>query len=216
MRHLAEGRDDEPALEPDPGPGTGGGLRHRVHEDMSTTELESSKTTCSASPASWRPRPRSARADRPRPRRRRRARAWSTQLLEGKVPATTRGAGLATPSPAAGPATSWARSTSWWSRPRRPGAGASPGAGRRRRSTTRSGRAHRVAGLAGRAHRSSCRWSRRVAARAARLIRIGDLQVDATRAADRRPARALRAGRLGLARVRPASHRSTDETEGAQ
>ena len=92
VRHLAEGLDEEPRAQPDRSPASASAgfatavLRGHVHRPSSSR----SRTTCSASPgSSSRHAGPARRPDRPRPRRSRRARAWSTQLLEGKVPATT-------------------------------------------------------------------------------------------------------------------------------
>ena len=110
-----------------------------------------SRTSSSGSPASSRPRPalRGALTDRDLAVEARHGRGDRAALGQGARPPRWRWS--ATPSWAAGPATSWARSTGWSSRPRRPGAGASPGCGPRPRSTRRSATelAESLAALAG-------------------------------------------------------------------
>ena len=215
VRHLAEGQDDEPGLSLMQSRQRVGGYATAVHEDMSTDGLESLEDDLFrfARIVAATPPLRAALADRELDVQARQG--VVTQLLEGKVPTTTL-ALTRSPSRAGGPATSSGRSTSWWSSPHRPGDGASPASGRRRRieDAQRSELADSLGTLAGGPVELQVEVDESLLSGA--LIRIGDLQVDATA---RGRIDALR-GHFAPSGWESAGfgrgHSSKDQTEGAE
>ena len=184
-RRAAEGhRRAEPPLEPAAGPPSGSAgyatARLRGHCRPPSSRSIEDELFRFARIVESTPALRSA-LDRPRPAARGRARAWSTSCSRARCqPATLRLVALRgrrRPAPGhRGHAGLAGRADG-----RRPGAGGSPGCGRPRRSTTPSGATwpSRSAALAGRPGRAAG-GRRRRPARAARVVQIGDLQVDAT------------------------------------
>ena len=180
-RHAAEGKEfDEPPLSLMQSRQRVGGFATAMHEDLSTAELESleddlfrfarivrlhARTACR--PGRSRPGDRGA----PGP-------GHPAARGQGAVRAPSRWS--ATRWPAAGPATSSAPWTGWSSRPPRPGAGASPGCGRRRPSKRGNGAtlSDSLTSLAGAPVELQVVIDEALLSGA--VIQIGDLQVDAS------------------------------------